>query len=99
VSLDVGTFIEILLVIFLLTSFGGLKYSSDASDERKRFSESSLSAARFSLPRVLTHCRGFGLPGRRLRALLSSRIPVAGEPIPVTSACSRVPDRLCGWIR
>jgi hypothetical protein len=36
VSLDVGTFIEILLVIFLLTSFGGLKYSSDASDERKK---------------------------------------------------------------
>jgi hypothetical protein len=36
VSWDVGTFLEILLVIFLLSSFGWLKYYSDASDQRKK---------------------------------------------------------------
>jgi hypothetical protein len=36
VSWDVGTFIEILLVIFLLSSFGWLKYRSNASDQRKK---------------------------------------------------------------
>ena len=33
---DVGTFIEIILVIFLLSSFAWLKYRSEASDQRKR---------------------------------------------------------------
>jgi hypothetical protein len=36
VSWDIGTFVEILLIIFLLSAFGWLKYRSDASDERKK---------------------------------------------------------------
>ncbi len=35
-SWDLGTFIEIILVIFLLSSFGWLKYRSEASDQRKK---------------------------------------------------------------
>lgn len=35
-SSDFGTFIEILLVIFLLSSFGWLKFRSNASDQSKK---------------------------------------------------------------
>jgi hypothetical protein len=36
VSWDVGTFLETLLVILLLTTFGWLKYRFEASDQRKK---------------------------------------------------------------